>query len=50
MKTEAIQAGITRLVLKLKGRERWMIPLLMGVFVAGGTSYGWRRRAWLCMP
>ncbi len=40
MKTGAIQAGITRLVLKLKGRERWMIPLLMGVFAAGGTSYG----------
>ena len=23
-----------------KGRERWMIPLLMVVFAAGGTSYG----------
>ena len=40
MKSGAIQAGITRLVLKLKGRERWMIPLLMVVFAAGGTSYG----------
>ena len=40
MKTGAIQAGIGRLVRKLKGRERWMIPLLMAVFAAGGTTYG----------
>ena len=40
MKTGAIQAGIARLVRKLKGRERWMIPILMAVFAAGGTTYG----------
>ena len=40
MKTGAIQAGIGRLVQKLKGRERWLIPLLMGVFALGGTTYG----------
>jgi uncharacterized ion transporter superfamily protein YfcC len=40
MKTGAIQAGIGRLVVRLKGRERWMIPLLMIVFAIGGTTYG----------
>ena len=40
MKTGAIQAGIGRLVAKLRGRERWMIPILMTVFAIGGTTYG----------
>ena len=40
MKTGAIQAGIGRLVRKLTGRERLMIPALMTVFALGGTSYG----------
>ena len=40
MKTGAIQAGIGRLVQRLEGRERWMIPALMTVFALGGTSYG----------
>jgi uncharacterized ion transporter superfamily protein YfcC len=40
MKTGAIQAGIGRLVGKLTGRERLMIPALMTVFALGGTTYG----------
>jgi uncharacterized ion transporter superfamily protein YfcC len=40
MKTGAIQAGINRLVVRLHGKERWMIPLLMIVFAIGGTTYG----------
>ncbi|HEX5861382.1 MAG TPA: YfcC family protein [Nocardioides sp.] len=40
MQTGAIQAGIGRLVEKLRGRERWMIPLLMFVFALGGSTYG----------
>lgn len=40
MKTGAIQAGIGRLVDKLRGRERWMIAILMTVFALGGTTYG----------
>jgi len=40
MRTGAIQAGIGRLVARLKGRERWMIPILMSVFALGGTTYG----------
>jgi uncharacterized ion transporter superfamily protein YfcC len=40
MKTGAIQSGIGTLVQRMQGRERWMIPVLMGVFALGGTSYG----------
>jgi uncharacterized ion transporter superfamily protein YfcC len=40
MKTGAIQAGIARVVERLKGRERLLIPILMVVFALGGTSYG----------
>ena len=40
MKTGAIQAGIGRLVVRLRSKERWMIPLLMTVFAIGGTTYG----------
>jgi uncharacterized ion transporter superfamily protein YfcC len=40
MRTGAIQAGIGRLVERLAGRERLMIPALMIVFALGGTTYG----------
>src|SRR3954465_15510228 len=40
MKTGAIQAGIALLVARLRGRERWMIPILMIVFAIGGTTFG----------
>ena len=40
MKTGAIQGGIARIVARLEGRERWMIPILMCVFALGGTTYG----------
>ena len=40
MATGAIQAGIGRLVRRLRGKERWMIPLLMAVFALGGSTYG----------
>jgi uncharacterized ion transporter superfamily protein YfcC len=40
MKTGAIQGGIARIVARFKGRERWMIPILMTVFAIGGTTYG----------
>ena len=39
-KTGAIDAGIERVTQKLSGREEWMIPILMGLFAAGGTIYG----------
>src|SRR4051794_18174758 len=40
MRTGAIQTGISGLVTRLQGRERWMIPILMSVFALGGTTYG----------
>jgi uncharacterized ion transporter superfamily protein YfcC len=38
--TGAIDAGIARAMVALKGRERWMIPFLMGLFAIGGTTEG----------
>lgn len=39
-RTGAIDAGIGRAMVRLRGREKWMIPILMGLFAAGGTIYG----------
>ena len=39
-RTGAIDAGIERAMARLKGREKWMIPILMALFAAGGTIYG----------
>ncbi|MCL6272080.1 YfcC family protein [Sansalvadorimonas sp. 2012CJ34-2] len=39
-KTGAIDAGIAQVTKAMEGREKWMIPILMGLFAAGGTSYG----------
>ncbi len=39
-RTGAIDAGIAGTMKKLKGREKWMIPILMGLFALGGTVYG----------
>lgn len=38
--TGAIDAGITRAMRALKGREKWLIPVLMALFAGGGTTYG----------
>jgi uncharacterized ion transporter superfamily protein YfcC len=40
MKTGAINSGIAMVVTKLKGKEKWMFPILMTIFAIGGTSYG----------
>ena len=40
MQTGAIQGGIARIVQRFKGREQWMIPILMSVFALGGTTFG----------
>jgi uncharacterized ion transporter superfamily protein YfcC len=40
MKSGAMDAGIGKITTALKGREKWMIALLMAVFALGGTSYG----------
>ncbi|MDJ0949596.1 MAG: YfcC family protein [Alphaproteobacteria bacterium] len=39
-RTGAIDAGIGRTMVRLRGREKWMIPILMALFAAGGTIYG----------
>ena len=38
--TGAIDSGINAAVVKMKGREELMIPILMLLFAAGGTVYG----------
>ena len=39
-RTGAINTGITAAMIRMKGREKWMIPLLMALFALGGTTYG----------
>lgn len=36
----AIDAGIARAMVRLRGRESWMIPFLMALFALGGSTYG----------
>jgi uncharacterized ion transporter superfamily protein YfcC len=38
--TGAIDAGIRAVMRQLKGREIWMIPIMMVLFSVGGTTYG----------
>lgn len=40
MKTGAIDASIASVTNSLKGKEKWMIPVLMILFGLGGTSFG----------
>ena len=39
-KTKALETGIKVLVQKLKGKELWLIPILMFIFSICGTTYG----------
>lgn len=39
-RTGAINNGITRAMKAMQGREIWMIPILMALFAAGGSTYG----------
>ncbi len=38
--TGSIDTGIRAAMRKLKGREIWMLPILMSLFALGGTTYG----------
>lgn len=40
MKTGAINKGISRLINKLNGKEKWLIPVLMLAFAVGGSTFG----------
>ncbi|WP_068088683.1 YfcC family protein [Polycladidibacter stylochi] len=39
-KTGALDAGLTKVLARLQGRESYMIPILMACFAAGGTIFG----------
>lgn len=38
--TKAIDAALSKVVLRLKGREKMLIPIMMGICAIGGTTYG----------
>lgn len=38
--TGSIDTGIRTAMTRMKGREIWMIPIMMSLFALGGTSYG----------
>lgn len=40
IESKALDAGIGRLLIKMKGREIWIIPIIMFLFSVGGTTYG----------
>ncbi len=40
MKTGAVDAGVARIIARLGGKEKWLIPLLMLAFGLGGTTFG----------
>lgn len=45
MKTGAFDASLGGLLKKMKGREKWLIPILMTLFAIGGTTYGMQEEA-----
>lgn len=40
METGAICSGISNIVIRLKGKEKYLIPILMCLFGLGGTTFG----------
>ena len=40
MKSGALDAALGLIIQKLKGKEKWLIPILMTFFAIGGTTYG----------
>ena len=38
--TGAINTGVAQVMRRMEGREKWMIPIMMALFAAGGTTYG----------
>ena len=45
MKTGALDATLGALLKKMKGKEKWLIPILMTFFAIGGTTYGMQEEA-----
>ncbi|MGL4392848.1 MAG: hypothetical protein ACRCSK_05395, partial [Fusobacteriaceae bacterium] len=40
MKTGSIDAWISHVLKKLKGKEFWLIPIMVSIFAIGGTTFG----------
>lgn len=40
MKSGAVDAGVSNVIQRLNGKEKWLIPILMVLFGLGGTTYG----------
>ena len=40
MKTGAVDAGVSAVIRRMGGREKWLIPILMLLFGLGGTTFG----------
>ena len=45
MKTGALDAMLGSILKKMKGKEKWLIPILMIFFAIGGTTYGMQEEA-----
>ncbi|MDO4780972.1 MAG: YfcC family protein [Candidatus Saccharibacteria bacterium] len=45
MKTGALDATLGAMLKKMKGKEQWLIPILMTFFAIGGTTYGMQEEA-----
>lgn len=45
MKTKALDSMLGAMLVKMKGREKWLIPMLMVFFAIGGTTYGMQEEA-----
>ena len=45
MKTGALDATLGSLLKRMKGNEKWLIPILMIFFAIGGTTYGMQEEA-----
>ena len=45
MKTGALDATLGAMLRKMKGKEKWLIPILMTFFAIGGTTYGMQEEA-----
>ncbi|WP_241568807.1 hypothetical protein [Spiroplasma endosymbiont of Megaselia nigra] len=50
IESKALDAGIGRLVAKMKGREIWIILIVMFLFSVGGTTYGMREETIALYP
>lgn len=48
--TGAIEAGISRIALSLKGKDKFMIPIFLALFSLGGATFGMAEEAIVFVP